>query len=58
MAWKASGWNENLRDSTSSMGELGELEKQLGESVEDCLGLSESVLGIGKSGRGTLAFSG
>ena len=30
---------------------LGELEEQLGESVEDCLGL-------GESGHGTLTFSG
>ena len=31
--------------------ELDELEEQLGESVEDCLGL-------GESGHGTLTFSG
>ena len=31
--------------------ELGELEEQLGESVEDCLGL-------GESGHGTQTFSG
>ena len=37
---------------------LGELEEQLDESVEDCLGLDESFLGLSESGRGTLAFSG
>ena len=37
---------------------LGEFEEQLSESVKDCLELGESVLGLGESGRGTLAFSG
>ena len=32
---------------------LDELEEQLSESVEDCLGLDESVLGLGESGRRT-----
>ena len=32
---------------------LGELEEQLGEFVEDCLGLSESALGLGESSRET-----
>ena len=68
MARKASEWIENWRDSASHMGVLdelyehvhglGELEEQLGESVEDCLGLGESVLGLGESGHGTLTFSG
>ena len=63
MARKASEWIENWRDSASHMGVLdelyehvhglGELEEQLGESVEDCLGLGESVLGIGELGRRT-----
>ena len=35
---------------------LGELEEQLGKSVEDCLGLGESVLGLGESGCGILTF--
>ena len=30
---------------------LDELEEQLGESVEDCLGPGESVLGLGESVR-------
>ena len=61
MARKATVWIENWRDSASHMGVLdelyehvhghGELEEQLGESVEDCLGL-------GESGRGTLTSSG
>ena len=38
--------------------ELDELEEQLGESVEDCLGLGESVLGLSESGCGFLTFSG
>ena len=38
------------------MHELEELEEQLGESVEDFLGLGEFVLGLDESGRGTLAF--
>ena len=52
MARIASEWVENWRDSASHMGVLdelyehvhglGELEEQLGESVEDCLGLGES----------------
>ena len=37
---------------------LGELEVQLGEFVEDCLGLGESVLGLGESSRRTSTFSG
>ena len=32
---------------------LDELEEQLGESIEDCLGLGESVLGLGESSRET-----
>ena len=54
---------ENWRDSASHMGVLDELyehvhgideqEEQLGESVEDFLGLGESVLGLGESGRRT-----
>ena len=35
---------------------LDELEEQLGESVEDCLGLDESVLGLGESGHEVLTF--
>ena len=52
MARKATEWIKNWSDSASHMGglgeldevgqELGELEEQLGESVEDCLGLGES----------------
>ena len=63
MARKATIWIKNWSDSTSHMGglseldevgqELGELEEQLGESVEDCFRLSESVLGLGESGRET-----
>ena len=34
--------------------ELDELEEQLGEYVECCLGLGESVLGLGESGREVL----
>ena len=30
---------------------LDELEEQLDGSVEDCLGVGESVLGLGESGR-------
>ena len=37
---------------------LGELEEQLGGSVEDCLELGESLLGLSESGCGTLTFSG
>ena len=37
---------------------LGELEEQLDESVEDRLGLGESMLGLGEFGRGSLTFSG
>ena len=36
--------------------ELDELEEQLGESVEDCLGLGDSVLGLDESGREVLTF--
>ena len=53
-------------NSTSCMGGLGELDEdrqeldeldeQLGESVEDCLGLGESVLGLGEFGREVLTF--
>ena len=32
---------------------LDELEEQLGESVEDCYGLGESVLGLNESSRET-----
>ena len=52
MARKATEWIKNWSDSASHMGGLGELdevgqeidelEEQLGESVEDCLGLGES----------------
>ena len=52
MTRKAFEWIENWRDSASHMGVLdelyehvhglGELEEQLGESVEDCPGLGES----------------
>ena len=41
------------------MGELGELdedEQELGEYLECFLGLDESVLGLGESGRGVLTF--
>ena len=51
---------ESRSNSASRMGRLGELdedrkeldelEEQLDESVEDCLGLDESVLGLGESG--------
>ena len=66
-------WKENKMDSASLKDdsashmkiviELGELDEQLGESVEGCLGLGESVegclglgesvLGLGESGRET-----
>ena len=36
--------------------ELDELEEQLGELVADSLGLGESVLGLGESGREVLTF--
>ena len=36
--------------------ELGELEEQLGELVADSLALTESVLGLGESGREVLTF--
>ena len=52
MARKATVWIKNWSNSASHMGGLGELvdvgqelddlEEQLGESVEDCLGLGES----------------
>ena len=68
VARKATAWIKSCSDSASHMGELGELdedgqeldelEEQLDESVEDCLGLDESVLGLGKFGRGVLTFSG
>nr|KAJ0211750.1 hypothetical protein LSAT_V11C400179210 [Lactuca sativa] len=51
-------WHESRSNSATHMGVIDELEEQLGESVEDCLGLGESVLGLGKSGRGTITFSG
>ena len=61
MARKATVWIKNWSYSASHMGGLGELdedrqeleelEEQLGESVECCLGL-------GESGRGVLTFSG
>ena len=63
MAWKAFVWIQTWWYSASHMGrlgelvevgqELGELEEQLGESVEDCLGLDESVHGLGESSRET-----
>ena len=63
MARKATIWIENWRDSASHMGVLDELceykhglvelEEQLGESVEDCLGLGESVLGLDELGHRT-----
>ena len=37
---------------------LGELEEQFGKSVEDCLGLGESILGLGESCPRVLIFSG
>ena len=63
MARKAIVWIKNWSDSASHMGGLGELdedrheldelEEQLGESVEDFLGLDEYVLGLGESSRKT-----
>ena len=35
---------------------LDELEEQLGKLVEDSLGLGDSVLGLGESGREVLTF--
>ena len=58
MAWKASVWIKILGYSASHKGVLGELEEQLGEQVEDSLGLGESVLGLGESDREVQAFSG
>ena len=59
-------WNEIQRHSASHRAvlgelledvlELGELEEQLDEQVEDSLGLGESVLGLGESGRKVLSF--
>ena len=61
MARKATAWVKNWIYSASRMGgldeldedrqKLDELEEQLDESVEDCLGL-------GESGREVLTFSG
>ena len=45
-----------LSDLHEDRQELGELEEQLDESVEDCLGLGEFVLGLGESGHGTPTF--
>ena len=66
MAWKASVWVKIQRHSASHKGvlgefledgqELGELEEQLGQFVECCLGIDESVLGLGESGLGVLTF--
>ena len=48
---KLDEWDEQLVESDDVGQELGELDEQLGESVEGCLGLDDSVLGLCESGR-------